>query len=247
MQIQKVLTKTTINSLEAQVLLAYILQVDKSYLYAHGDRELTTQELERFRVYAGRIENGKPLAYVLGYKEFYGRDFMVDNRVLIPRPETEDIVDIVVQWCHSNQVRQIRLAEIGVGSGALIITLCLELQKIGVDLGSLDLWGVDISNDALNIACQNAELYRVGSYIKFVQGSLYEPLEGTFDCIVANLPYVPSTEARRNKYEPQVALDGGEQGTELNVLLTTHAPRYLNPGGVLVYEGYGGCIERVDY
>jgi release factor glutamine methyltransferase len=221
-----------------EILLANILSRDRSFLYAHPEYILTPAEGKAWREGSEMLMQGRPLAYVLNSREFYGLDFYVDERVLIPRPETEGIVDLAIEYAKDRQ--NLRILELGTGSGAISVSLAKHL------VGEHRLVATDISPDALIVARANAEKHGVGEEIEFLLGYLFTPVLGrTFDLILANLPYLPNKEDILNKFEPQLALNGGKSGGELNAEMVQNHQPYLNSGGVLVYEGYNGEIKQI--
>lgn len=219
-----------IDSLDAHVLLGEILGVDRAYLLAHPESELTPEQAERFAAWVERCAVGEPVAYILGRRAFYDRNLLVTPDVLIPRPETELLLEKAVAWAGS---RPLVAADIGTGSGALAVTLAANRPQAQVH-------AVDISSNALAVARRNAEL--AGVTIHFYQGDLLTPLieRGTrLDLIMANLPYIASDEVPTlavSRYEPRLALDGGADGLDLIRRLLGQTPLAANPGALLLLE-----------
>lgn len=215
--------------LTAEVLLAHALRCDRVRLYLDFDKPLGETELTAFRELVKRRAAGEPAAYLTGRKEFFGRTFKADRRALIPRPETELVVEAALR----------ALPEAGsaldlcAGSGCIGVTLALERPRARVVLA-------DLSAEALALARENAEA--LGAKVELAQGDLYAPLEDglRFDVIAANPPYVPASEvprlARELSREPGIALDGGEGGLAVASRLIAGAPARLVPGGSLVVE-----------
>ena len=195
--------------------------------------------------------SGEPLQYILGHQEFWSIDFKVDPRVLIPRPETELLVEQSLLILSKNSFKRIpSVLEIGTGSGAIAIALAKEVTNIF-------LVATDISREALRLAKENARSAGLGHQIKFVNGDLFSSLrsskeEGTFDMILSNPPYIHRLElqtlAREVKeYEPMIALDGGEDGLEFYRRMIPEAPFYLREGGWLLLEvgqGQGSLVSK---
>jgi len=218
--------------LTAEVLLAHALQRDRVWLIAHSDEELSELGWIHYGRYLHQRLQGTPTQHITKKQEFYGRDFLVTPAVLIPRPETEHLVETALQ----RAPRARRIVDIGTGSGAIGITLALELG-VPVTL-------TDISLDALAVAKENA--FRLNAEAAFLCCDLGAALTGPFDLVVSNPPYIPLSEGpglapEVREHEPHVALFGGEQGTEPYPRLIADAIRILRPGGLLAMElGYRG-------
>lgn len=199
--------------LDAEVLLSFVLKVDRIYLYTHFDQPITAAERDILRALVVRRAAREPIAYICGRKEFFSRDFKVDANVLVPRPETEHVIETVLAWAGALRERPLRVLDVGTGSGILAITLACELPEAQV-------WATDISSEALAIARVNAESLGVLNRITFAEGDLFAALgdvEAPFDIIVSNPPYIAKTIASSLsadilRYEPQVALFGGDDG-----------------------------------
>lgn len=226
-------------SLDAQVILAHALDVERSWLFAHYDHELTASEAERYTDFIARRAASEPVAYLVGHKEFYGLDLLVDRRVLIPRPETELLVDAVLEWIDDyctpdSGADPVLVADIGTGSGAIALAMAAETPNAQV-------YATDISADALEVARRNAERLNLDQRVTFYQGDMLTPLPEPVDILVANLPYVPKDEyqtldADVHDYEPQVALESGPEGLDAIRRLLTQAPGNLRSGGLIVLE-----------
>lgn len=221
---------------ERRLLLGEILQKTHAYLAAHDEVELSVAEEERFRREVSRRELGEPMAYILGWKEFYGRSFRVTPAVLIPRPETETLVDWVLTL--HDQKSPLDILDLGCGSGALALTLAAEYPKSRVV-------AVDISPAALTVASDNrtALLDQTGR-VELLQGSWFAPLAARqFDLIVSNPPYVacqdPHLQEGDVRFEPMGALAAGEDGLSDLRQVIGEAPTHLRSGGwLLVEHGY---------
>lgn len=219
-------------NIDVERLLVHVMgKKDTSWLYAHGDTQLTSLQEDQFKQYIERRAKGEPLAYILGYTEFYGRKFAVTPDVLIPRPETEELVRQSLEYIKPRAKQTFTVADIGTGSGCIAITLALELPK------TVHLIATDVSPRALEIARKNAEHHGVASSIEFREGDMLEPLQNTpLNLIVSNPPYVPTAELREPPtnetrglaFEPHNALDGGEDGNRhINILAASKIPAFL--------------------
>ncbi len=236
--------------LNAELLLVHSLNLSREALYTHLHDEMEKEGRETLEELIGRRVSGEPLQYILGRQEFWSIDFRVDPRVLIPRPETEVLVEealSVLLEMGSNGTSFI--LEIGTGSGAVAISLAKEARN-------LFLVAADISREALLLARENARGAGVSDQIEFVNGDLFGPyrlLEGRepFDMILSNPPYIARQEieglAREVKdYEPTIALDGGEDGLDFYRRITSQGPSYLRKGGWLLLELGQGQGEKVS-
>lgn len=247
MTIEKLIARSGLGYTESVLIVSSVLNVDKAEVIAHPKREIDPKvELRCYELFV-RALAGEPMAYIFGVREFYGRDFKVNQNVLIPRPETEEIVDIALGIMRKRTDRNIAVAELGTGSGALIITLAKEFVAQRADIDWV-LVATDISSQALTVAKNNAKTHGVLNLIEWRLGKMFEPfiVGEKFDLIVANLPYLPTQEAVHNRYEPQTALDGGVNGDELITEMLASVDGYLATNGMLVYEGYGGVIKSVS-
>lgn len=201
--------------LDAAVLLAHVLGVNKAWLYAYPRRPLTATETERFEALVQRRIQAEPVAYLVGYKSFFGLDITVDRRVLIPRPETEQVVERALYYAQELQRlgHTPKIADIGTGSGAIAVALAVNLPEAVI-------YATDISEDALAVAEQNVWRYGVGEQVQLLTGPLIAPLPEPVHIIVANLPYVATADLdtlppQVRCYEPRVALDGGPDGLQV--------------------------------
>ncbi len=216
---------------DARLLLADSLQTTPTWILAHDRSVLPNAAARAFEARVGRCAAGEPLPYVLGWWEFYGRKFAVNPDVLIPRPETELLVERALQELKSRD-GMARVVDIGTGSGCVAVTLALEVE-------ASKLFAVDLSRGALRTAQANAQAHGVERGLRFVQADLLEGLAGEWDILCANLPYLPSAEigtlavAHR---EPVIALDGGDGGTALTRRLIRSLERCLAPGGLALLE-----------
>lgn len=219
--------------LEAQILLAHVLGCGRVALYTSFDKPLGDGELGRYREMIQRRLDGEPVAYLVGEKEFWSLPFAVDASVLIPRGDTETLIEVVLDGV-ADRAAPLRIADVGTGSGAIAVTLASEL-------GVATVVATDVSAPACRIAAANAEHNGVGDRVDVREGDLLAPLAGArFDVLAANLPYVPAgdidgldAEVRR---EPRAALDGGPDGLAAIRRLVAGARDHLEPGARVVLE-----------
>jgi release factor glutamine methyltransferase len=217
--------------LDVQVLLADRLGVPRTWVMAHPEGSLAPVQLQSFHAALQRLEAGEPLPYVTGHWEFYGLDFSLTPDVLIPRPETELLVERALDWLRSHPGRR-RLADIGTGSGCIAVSLAISTPD-------LILVATDISPAALEVARSNARKHGVADRIEFVQADLLEFNSDPVDLLAANLPYIPSARLETLAVahrEPRLALDGGPDGMDIIRRLLAQAPALLSPGGLLLLE-----------
>lgn len=234
MIISDVLKNTEVDKTEAEIILADIIGKDRSFLFTHPEYNLSPSLSKKLLDRLNRRFKSEPLAYILGYKEFYGLKFFVDQRVLIPRSETEELIDPVLNHIRSIRSKSVKIADIGTGSGCIAITLAKHLLNAKIH-------AVDIDENALAVAKKNAKLHSVDSKITFLKGDLLSPLPEPVDIVVANLPYIKTNDLKTLKreiseWEPRVALDGGKDGMELYQKLFDQAEKSLNAGGSIFYE-----------
>lgn len=248
----------TVSYRDAEVFLAAALEVERPYLYAHSDQKLTAAQAKKYEGYLVAREGNSPVAYIVGRKEFFGRPFKTDERALIPRPETEALIDHAVSFSRAqflahlkatNKPCALEILELGTGCGNIACTLALELGKHPV---AANIIATDIAPEALELAQENWQ--RLGESnrnirLEFLQASLFdhEKIQGSlpFDLIIANLPYVPTTwkmhpDAQPDVlfHEPEIALFGGEDGLDMYRDFFTQAPHYLAEHGQIIIE-YG--------
>jgi release factor glutamine methyltransferase len=214
----------------AEVLLRHVLNFSRAELFLNLNQSLTQEQDSQFKQVVERQLMGEPVAYITGHREFYGLDFFVDPRVLIPRPETELLVEETLKTVNIN--RRAVIAEIGTGSGAVAISLAVHTNGNRI-------YATDISNSALEAARLNCQRHQMQDRIVFLQGDLLEPLPERVDILIANLPYVRRSEVAAvpsSKYEPELALDGGESGLEKVFELCRQLRGKLKPNGCLLLE-----------
>ena len=224
--------------LNAEVLLSHVLSVEKAYLYTHDERELTDDEAQRLEEAVYERVSGVPVQYIIGRQEFFGRYFAVNPTVLIPRPETELLVESLIDLHPADGSR---IIDVGTGSGCIGITLALELPESHVTLS-------DVSFEALQTARANAA--NLGANVGIACMDLLEAASGPFDFILSNPPYVSRAETSRlqrevREHEPHVALFAEDDGLSAYRQLIPSAGRLLRPGGYLLMEIGFGLEERV--
>lgn len=228
--------------LDAEVMLSRILACSRTHLLAHPQTRPPREAVEWFAQSVSRRSQREPLAYIVGEREFYGIRFEVTPAVLIPRPETEILVETAVTVLQG--VPDPTVADVGVGSGAVAVSIAKSVPEAVV-------YATESSEATLEVAERNANRAGVSDRVQLLKGDLLEPLAGrSFDLIVSNPPYVPSAEIDRlepeiAKYEPRQALDGGPDGLDYYRRLGPDAPEYLKAGGVLAVEVGAGQSPAV--
>jgi len=240
--------------LDAELLLGHAVEVGRTVVLAHPEAPVGADAARRYRADLERRAAGEPVAYLRGFKEFFGLGFEVDARALIPRPETERLVELALaevihrlgSGARADAVRPLRVVDVGTGSGAIAVALAVSLRERSA-LEAVDILAVDISPDALDLARENAVAHTVADRIRFVVADLLPG--GAFDLVLANLPYVmrgaiPSL-PRATGFEPILALDGGPDGLEIVGRLLDLLPDVLADTGVALLEigaDQGGAI-----
>jgi release factor glutamine methyltransferase len=217
-------------NLEARVLVSHGTGRPASFLLAHPEFEITSEQNAIFEALLQRRLNGEPLPYILGHWEFFGRDFEITPDVLIPRPETELLVERAISWLQAHPNHR-SVADVGTGSGCIAVCLAKRIPDLRIT-------ATDISSAALEMARRNAIKQDVAMQINFVECDLL-PQDGIFDMVVANLPYIPTeTMEQLAVYgrEPSLALDGGVDGLDIIRRLVALGPRRLAPGGLMLLE-----------
>jgi len=235
--------------MNAELLIMFTLDCDRAYLYAHPERELTPDETQRYDGALARRATGVPAQYITGHQEFWGLDLIVSPAVLIPRPETEHVVETVVELAKADgrgrpSPHDLRIVDVGTGSGAVALALAKELP-------AAEIHATDISPEALEVARANAARHELTSRIKFHRADLLNGLpHGKFDFVVSNPPYVgeseeDSVQLEVRKFEPRNAVFAGPSGLEVIERLIPQAQTVLRPGGWLVFEISGTIADRV--
>lgn len=225
---------------DAQILLAFTLGREREWLHTHGESFLSAAQAERYAAFCQKRAAGMPVAYITGFAGFYNREFAVNEHVLIPRPETEHLVEDAIAHLrakidpHAAAKQLFTVFEAGVGSGAISCTIAAEISGAVVD-------GTDVSTAALKVAEYNARRLNVHTRCNFTHADVVKTnLRRSYDLIVANLPYIPSADVPRRPdpagFEPALALDGGPDGLSLYRKLLDAAPAILRPGALFLME-----------
>ncbi len=227
------------SSLESEVLLRHVLKKDRASLFLDYECELRHEDENAFWALVTRRLSREPTAYITGHREFYGRDFYIDRSVLIPRPETELLVEKALEIARIRPPAAI--AEVGTGSGAIAITLALEFPHALV-------CATDVSAAALEITRRNCQENGVAERVHLLHGDMLAPLPMPVDLLIANLPYVPTAELKGSAelaFEPVLALDGGPDGLDKFRMLATQLEGHILPGGCLLLEVGRGQGQQV--
>jgi release factor glutamine methyltransferase len=215
--------------LDAEILLRLALNATRVQLFDALPYPVRPSAAQRYRELIEQRASGLPIAYIVGHREFYGHDFIVNRGVLVPRPETEFLVEYALKWLADRPDLVIRIVDVGTGSGAIAISVALETGNRHKIIAT------EVSPDALEVARLNRDTLR--AKIELVEGSLLEPLHEPVDLILANLPYLRPDQAHEGiAYEPEIALYAGDDGFALNRQLLETSAGKLNPGGAIIME-----------
>lgn len=249
------------SQLEAGMLMAHLLDCERTHLYLDRDRVLSPQETEDYFNMVDKRIQGRPIHYIIGYREFMGLKFYVNENVLIPRPDTEVLVEHVINYCKNSGIHFLKILDIGTGSGAIAVSIAKYVENCQIT-------AVDIDDKALLVAKKNGIVHGVNDRIEFIQGDLFSPLmdrKDRFHIMVSNPPYIPTAdigklEAQVKDYEPIKALDGGGEGLDFYRRLAQDAPSFLYDGGLWAVEvGYNqaqqvenilreqGCYHDIEF
>lgn len=217
---------------DARLLLQHVLRVARSYLAAHPEQPLTDVQVEQFRDFVGRAEKSEPIPYIIGETVFYGLEFLVTPDVLIPRPETEHLVQTARDWAVGHSVQ--RIVDVGTGSGCIAVALARHLPTVEV-------LALDVSSAALDVARRNVQRHGLEKRVRLLHSALLEKVAQGVDLIAANLPYVSDTEWTVlddgvKWYEPAGALRGGPDGLDIIRRLLQQARPLLRPSGAIFLE-----------
>ncbi len=240
----KRLRATGSGAVDARRLMTFATGWEGAALIVHRDDVVDDEELATFDAALARREAGEPIAYIVGSVGFYGRPFTVTPDVLVPRPESEHVVDAALAELRARAPQRRRVADIGTGSGILALTIACEVEDAAVA-------ATDASAAALAVARTNAKALAVHKRVKFFEGDLAEPLAafGPLDVVIANLPYVPSRDVPQApdpvSFEPHMAVDGGPDGLDLYRRLVAQLPARLAPGAALFFEAAPPTIEAL--
>src|ERR1700682_1197570 len=232
--------------LNAELLMMFVLGRDRAHLYAHPERELTPDEESRYAEVTAERTRGCPTQYITGHQEFWGLDLIVSPAVLIPRPETEHVVETVLELVkeyYREHPARLRIVDVGTGSGCIALALASELPQA-------EIHACDISEEALEIARINSIRLGLGKRVEFRKSDLLDAYAGEFDFAVSNPPYVGESEADKvqrqvREYEPKVAVFSGHEGMDIYRRLIPQAFAALNPGGWFVTEIGFSAEEKV--
>ena len=220
-------------SLDVEVLLMNVTGFSKTQLYLNTDYTLKTEEYEKFKKFFNRRLKNEPIAYIIEKCEFMGMDFLLNNHTLIPRPDTEILVEKAIEIINKNNFNN--ALDIGTGSGAIAISLAKYCN--------INVTALDINNEAIEMAKKNASMNKVKN-IEFIQSDIFEKINNKYDIIVSNPPYIKTEDIKTleknvKDYEPILALDGGKSGLIFYEKITNNAIKYLNKNGYLMFEiGY---------
>ncbi len=224
--------------LNAELLMMFVLGRDRAYLYAHPERELTPDEQSRYGEVTAERARGCPTQYITGHQEFWGLDLIVSPAVLIPRPETEHVVETVLELareCYREHPHKLRMIDVGTGSGCIALAMASEMSQA-------EIHACDISEEALEIARLNSVRLALGGKVLFRKSDLLSLYTGEkFDLVISNPPYVGEMEADKvqkqvRDFEPKIAVFSGKQGMDIYRRLIPQAEDVLQPGGWLVTE-----------
>lgn len=217
--------------IEVQVLAAHVLKRPRAWIVAHPEIILSDEQATHLDALLSRLLEGVPLPYLTGKQEFFGLEFEVSPAVLIPRPETETLVEAALQWLKRFPERN-RVADVGTGSGCIAVSIAHYMPDVQI-------LATDFSREALKVAQKNAYRHEVSTRVQFIQCNLLSACTGPLDLVCANLPYIPTSalgETPPARFEPIAALDGGESGWEKIEALLQDAPRWLALGGCILLE-----------
>ncbi|MBU5255642.1 peptide chain release factor N(5)-glutamine methyltransferase [Tissierella praeacuta] len=240
--INDLLRKSKAPILDSILIMCKLLDVDKSYIYTYGEREVSEEIESKFLQLVEKRTEGYPIQYILGEREFMGLDFYLEEGVLIPRPDTEVLVEYIIDYINKRyKNKRIKVLDLGIGSGAISLSIANYCKDVLV-------YGVDISDTAIKIANINKSKFGL-SNVNFYKGDLFEAIESLdlekeFQIIVSNPPYIASEEIETlditvKDFEPRSALDGGVDGLDFYRKITPESRKYLKDNGLLIYEiGY---------
>lgn len=227
--------------LEAQILVSNVTDRDRSWVIAHPEYYLSAKQLNYLKELLERRLNGEPLPYLIGHWEFFGLDFLVNPNVLIPRPETELLVEKALEWLKAHPKLN-SVLDLGTGSGCIAISLAKSLPY-------LEITAADLSMDALEVSRQNAKRHKIDHQINFINSNLLDNVPGRFSLICANLPYIPSSKLdslKDLKYEPRSALDGGINGMDYIKKAIMQSQQKTSSPGLILMEIESGQADEIS-
>lgn len=227
-------------ALEGEILLRHVTNVSRACLFSQPDIQLDLKQEEALKKVLECRITGEPTAYIIGHREFYRLDFYVDSRVLIPRPESELLVEKALGL--AGMLKAKTVADIGTGSGAIAVNLAINLPAVTV-------YATDISAEALEVAAKNCLTHKVEKRVILLHGNLLKPLSRPVDIIIANLPYVKTSDLSvmtTKNFEPLQALDGGKDGLDVIRVFCKEVVKTLNPGGCILMEIGRGQTKQVS-
>jgi release factor glutamine methyltransferase len=238
------ISKQLNSSLDARILVKHVTGLSDADLIGMDALTLTESQDIQLQNFIEQRLTGRPVAKIIGIKEFYGRDFIVNDDVLDPRPDSEVLIDVVLEWTKGKS--DLSILELGVGSGCLVLTLLSELSNATAV-------GADISPQALTVAKQNAQSLGLNNRISFVESDWLDNVQGQFDVIITNPPYINSDVIEKlatdvREFDPMLALDGGEDGLNPYKVILPQIRTYMKHGGIVALEhGYDQCgrIKRL--
>jgi release factor glutamine methyltransferase len=223
--------------LDLEVILSYVINKTREYILSHPNETVADDKVKQFNDLVSRRSEHIPVAYLIEHKEFYGRDFYINENVHIPRPATEDMIDLIKQKVPNDFDGTI--ADIGTGSGIIAITLAHEFPCLAGRQAKAKIIATDISDEAIKVAKKNISDHELRNRITLLKGGLLSPVDKPADMIVANLPYgwkTGWTDDKETLHQPEIVYDGGEDGLELIKKLIDQLPQYLNEKGQAFLE-----------
>lgn len=247
----KSLSKTERKSprLESELIVMHLLDVDKAYLYTHPNRIVNKEIIDKFEELVEKRKQGYPIQYILKNQEFMGLDFHVTEGVLVPRPDTEILIEYIIKFARKNDKEKLKILDIGTGSGAISLSLAYYIENSYI-------YSVDISEKAIKIARKNKKKMNLEDRVKLITKDILEgfpEIDEKMEIVVSNPPYIPSRDIDSlqievSKYEPRLALDGGDDGLVFYRYITEKAKEKLIYNGLLCYEiGYdqGESVKNI--
>ena len=251
MLIEKALIRSKIDTTEIEIFLSSLLGKDRSFVRGFPDFKLTPNHTRKLKEFIKRRAKSEPLAYIIGFKEFCGLKFFVDKRVMVPRPETESLVNEVISHVYATPNRNrknhwpyedLTIVDVGTGSGCIAISLAKAIPFARVA-------AVEKDKSAFQVARKNIRSHKVRKQVDLILGELLDPIGKPVDIIVANLPYIPTSRFKKlqkevTKWEPRIALDGGSDGLKFYRKLFAQVADKLKPNGLFVYEIDGEIYSK---